>query len=180
MAYFVLVIGETVALDLENCFVDFKPEATDYRDYDLVIDLGSEKIVFPITGESSEFSSGTDLSKLIRENLQILALEEFDKKIALDMLAGSEKLYQNSLQLYYSEYRNLKDRLEDHFKRNEFQEMRDLVHKIRGYALYTGAKLLQKVAGILETELMNGEHNHYSHFLRLHERLLAYCQVKNV
>ncbi|HHX80010.1 MAG TPA: Hpt domain-containing protein [Acholeplasmataceae bacterium] len=180
MAYRVLIIGKPVTLPERDEFeVDFQTVEGEYSAYDLVVKLDSGKLVLVLTEEEIEFRE-EKLQELILKGIEKLRKNELDKNLALEMLGGSERLYFRSLKLYFEEYHDLKAKLEKYLAKQEYQAMRDLVHKVRGFTLYTGAKLLYKIAGILETELLEGEVKNLNHFLRLHERLLAYCQVENV
>lgn len=179
MAYSVLVLGEPEDLSLKSYSLKFAQGGEDHGDYDLVIDLRLGKIYFLATGTSIE-NPGIGLKQAVEEGIRTLSSEEYDPQLAMEMLAGSPELFRNAQRLYASEYGDLSERFEELFSRREFSEMRALAHKVKGYALYAGGKLLQKVAGILETELKENKHGHYRHFLRLHERLLAHCQVENV
>lgn len=180
MAYRILVIGKPVTLSVTDEFeIDFRDAGEEFLDYDLVIELNTGKLHLVLTSKEIKFKE-EKLEDIILKGVEKLKMQEFDKNLALEMLAGSERLYKRSLQLYFEEYHDLKAKIEKHLALQEYQAMRDLVHKVRGYALYTGAKLLHKIAGILEPELLKGNVKNLNHFLRLHERLLAYCQVENV
>jgi len=179
MKYSVLILGPVAEIFLEDCRIDFNPEASDFRGYDLVADLKTGLIHIPPTGESVPFPE-RDYRQVLAENLKALAAREYDEKTTLEMLAGSRELFENAKRLYLREYRDLTPRLESLYSRREYLKLRELIHKVKGYALYVGGNLLTEVAERLEAELTDGKSDYYHHFIRLHERLLKRIQVENV
>jgi HPt (histidine-containing phosphotransfer) domain-containing protein len=180
MPYRILVLGKPLALPFNNNEIDYL-ETGNYRDYDLVLDGNTGELFIGFTEKSLGFVSlkGEDP---ITEGLIRLEKEEFNPRLALEMLGGNEKIYKNSLKLYQEEYLNLKEKLLRYQMAGNYQGIKELIHRVKGFVLYTGGIHLHQLAVLLDNELYENETTYLNAFLRAHQRLLEYCceQVKDV
>ena len=79
----------------------------------------------------------TQVVKEILGNNQV----EINKEKALEYLGNDFELYNQFINLYFDNYNNLDLILTKHLNNKNYHEIINIVHKIKGVAIYTGCDL---------------------------------------
>ena len=56
-----------------------------------------------------------------------------DKKIAMQYLANSEKIFDKLKTNFLNTYKNFKSQMESYIKHNDFDSIHNLIHQIKGF-----------------------------------------------
>ena len=65
-----------------------------------------------------------------------------DKKIAMQYLANSEKIFDKLKTNFLNTYKNFKPQMESYIKNNDFDSIHNLIHQIKGISLNIGSEVL--------------------------------------
>ncbi|MDD4000636.1 MAG: Hpt domain-containing protein [Bacilli bacterium] len=182
MSYRILIIGEEqCTLESDGFIIDFQPNGS-LGDYDLAINKETGAVISCFDNSSLGTIKTDNLATALPEAIALIQKQEFDEELALEMLGGSKKIYANCFRLYLQEYNDLEDRLNRENVNGNYQAMNELVHKIKGFSLYLGAKGIHQLAMMLESNLSKGTNAGFEAFIRAHQRVCDYCrlQVDNV
>lgn len=133
-----------------------------------ILDLGNNKILF-------------EIKKSLKNNVKT---EDFNKNLALSMLDDNEKIYNNILKRYCDSYSDTSNKFYEFLNNDDYQSIREYVHKIKGISLYLGSEKLLEMSKTLEFKIVNNQANEEDIrcFLNYHNRILEYSreQVNNV
>lgn len=80
-----------------------------------------------------------------------------DEYSALSTLANNQKVYIRLLGRYYEEYKDINDILLKNLSVKNYQEIRNIIHKIKGISTNLGANELYEKAAEIENDIMNKE-----------------------
>jgi HPt (histidine-containing phosphotransfer) domain-containing protein len=146
--------------------------------YDLLLDIEEKKILSASNNLLAVFSQFEDITEALEKALENLKTEDINHQRALDMLAGSETLLKRSKELYFTNYSTLEDELLELDRQRDYQSISSLLHKIKGFSLYLGSQRLYDTIIMIEDEIADGNYkvDNIMYFIRLHQRILKYCQ----
>lgn len=85
-------------------------------------------------------------------------------KKALEYFGNDQQIYQKFIKMYCDNYRNLDLVLTNHLINKEYKEVINIIHKIKGLAIYTGCELFEEYVIYLYRKYINIDLINYHNF----------------
>ncbi|HQA19968.1 MAG TPA: response regulator [Bacilli bacterium] len=129
----------------------------------------------PISIDELSYKVLKTLSEHKKNNFQYI-----NQSVGLSTLCNNKKVYYRLLKRYYDEYHNVKDKINSLINKRNYQEIRMIVHKIKGISSNLGSNLLYEEALKLENQITLMPKNlneQISNFLVLHDNVLDEIKV---
>lgn len=129
----------------------------------------------PISIDELSYKVLKTLSVHKKNNFQYI-----NQSVGLLTLCNNKKVYYRLLKRYYDEYHNVKDKINSLINKRNYQEIRMIVHKIKGISSNLGSNLLYEEALKLENQITLMPKNlneQISNFLVLHDNVLDEIKV---
>jgi len=161
---------------------DFKIYYQDNSIYiDLILDNFSNEIRTSLNGEAISCINENNIIDQITDIIKTKVKEiDFSQDLALSMLDNNQAIYNKLLVRYIEEYKDLEDIIMNLLVKNDYLQIREYVHKIKGISLNVGSDKLYQISRELEYKIMLNEvkEEDVKIFVYYNNRILNYSKEK--
>jgi HPt (histidine-containing phosphotransfer) domain-containing protein len=117
---------------------------------------GKEALLLPKSAPRSLLQVSLEALLAGLRDAEVASMPIYDRAKALELAGGSEELAQQLLEMLREELPQRRDALRRALEEDAREELRHVAHKLRGGASYCGVLALERVAGELEQQALEG------------------------
>lgn len=104
----------------------------------------------------------------------------FDRDLAFSFLNNNENIYYKMIESYFDNYKDIDDKINCAFTKNDFLELKKIIHDVKGVSLNIGSSKLYDISYKLNNMLIDFDANNYVLVRELKRLLIDFCKINNI